>query len=144
MLTKIIKWNDMVKEDVEDFYEFHFSLLFYSRFSFTWHLPRVWWKSELAELFRIPCSCGRSLVVIKGCENFLSLNLYVIRMSLSTVFVLLQLDSQTLWLWNLSFDLLSKCLLNLKLIPSSQGKMIMENVKIQCIVFGHLRTLTTS
>ena len=54
------------------------------------------WKSELAELFRIPCSCRRSLVVIEGCENFLSLNLYVIRMSLSTVFVLLHLDSRTL------------------------------------------------
>ena len=112
----------MVKEDVEDLYEFQFSLQFYSRFSFTWHLPRVWRKSELAELFRIPCSCGRSLVVIIGYENFLPLNLYVIRMSLSTVFVLLRLDTQTLWLWNLvlSFDLLSKWLLSLELIPSSQ------------------------
>ena len=77
------------------------------------------WKSELAELFRISCSCERSLVVIIGCENFLSLNLYIIRMSLSTVFVLLHLNSRTLWLSNLSFNLLSKCLLNLELIPSS-------------------------
>ena len=44
------------------------------------------WKCELAELFRIPCSCGRLLVVIIGCEDFLSLNLHVIRMSLSIVF----------------------------------------------------------
>ena len=56
------------------------------------------WKSELTELFWISCFCGRSLVVIIGCENFLSLNLCVIRMSLSTVFVLLHLDSRTLWL----------------------------------------------
>ena len=54
--------------------------------------------------------------------NRLSLNLYVIRMFLSTVFVLLHLDSQNLWLQNLSFDLLSKWLLNLELIWSSQGQ----------------------
>ena len=38
MLTKIIKENDIVKENAEDFYGFLFSLLFYSYFSFTWHL----------------------------------------------------------------------------------------------------------
>ena len=38
MLTKIIKQNDIVKEDVEDFYEFHFSLLSYLKFLFAWHL----------------------------------------------------------------------------------------------------------
>ena len=122
-----------------------FSLLFYSSFSFTWHMSKVCEKRELAKLFRIPCSCGSWLNVIIGCESFLSVNLYVIRMSLSTVFVLLQSDSRTLWLWSLSFDLLSKCLLNLESIPS--GKMIMENVKIQgpkTIVFGHLWTLIIS
>ena len=32
----------MVKEDIEDFYEFHFSLLFHWSFLlFTWHLPVV-------------------------------------------------------------------------------------------------------
>ena len=31
----------MVKEDVEDFYEFQFSLLFYLSFLFTWHLSIV-------------------------------------------------------------------------------------------------------
>ena len=44
------------------------------------------WKSELAELFRIPCSCGSLLVFIIGCDYFLPLNLHVIRMSLSVVF----------------------------------------------------------
>ena len=39
------------------------------------------WKSELAELFRIPCFCQRLLVIIIGYEDFLSLNLHVIRMS---------------------------------------------------------------
>ena len=78
------------------------------------------WKNELVELFQITCSCGRSLVVIIGCGNFQSLSLYVIRMSLSTIFVLLHVDSGTLWLYNLSFDLLSKWILNLELIPSSQ------------------------
>ena len=43
-------------------------------------------KSELAELFRIPCSFGRLLVVIIGYEDFLSLNLHIKRMSLSIVF----------------------------------------------------------
>ena len=41
MLVKIPKQNDIVKENVEDVYEFHFGSLFYSRFSFTWHLSRV-------------------------------------------------------------------------------------------------------
>ena len=63
------------------------------------------WKSEQTEQ--------------TGCGNFLSLNLYVIRMSLSTAFVFLYLDSETLWLHNLSFDLISKWLLKLEL-PSSQ------------------------
>ena len=135
--------NDLVKEDVEDFYEFHFSLVFYSSFSFTF--VKSLWKSELTELFRIPCSCGRSLVVIIGSENFLSLNLYVIRMSLSIVFVLLHLDSRTLLLWNLSFDLLSKSLLNLELIPSSQRQNDDGNSENSVYrFFGHLWTLTTS
>ena len=99
-------------------------------------------KRELAELFQITCPCRRSLVVIKGCENFPSLNLYVIRMSLSTVSVLLHLDSRTLQFQNLSFDLLSKWLLNLELIPSSQRQINNGNIfRIQCIVYGHLRTL---
>ena len=44
-------------------------------------------KSVVTELFQISCFCERSLVVIIGCRNFLSLNPYVIRMSLWTVFV---------------------------------------------------------
>ena len=44
------------------------------------------WKSGLAELFRITCSCERLLFVIIDYENFLSLNLHVIRMSLSMIF----------------------------------------------------------
>ena len=63
----------MLKEDVEDFYEFHFRALFYSSFSFAWHLPRVCEKVNWQNLFQIPCSCGRSLDVIIGCENFLPL-----------------------------------------------------------------------
>ena len=51
--------------------------------------------------------------------------------------------SPTFRLANSLVVLLSKCLLNLELIPV-KGKMITENVKIQCIVFGHLWTLTTS
>ena len=43
-------------------------------------------KSGLAELLRIPYFCRRSLVLIIGCKDFLSLNLYVIRMYLSIVF----------------------------------------------------------
>ena len=42
------------------------------------------------------------------------------RISLLTVFVILHLDLGTLWLYNLSFDFLSKWLLNLELIASSQ------------------------
>ena len=78
------------------------------------------WKSEWAELFQISCCCKRLLIVIIGCGNFLSLNPYVIRISLLTVFVILHLDLGTLWLYNLSFDFLSKWFLNLELIPSSQ------------------------
>ena len=78
------------------------------------------WKSEWAELFQISCCCRRLLIVIIGCGNFLSLNPYVIRISLLTVFVILHLDLGTLWLYNLSFDFLSKWFLNLELIPSSQ------------------------
>ena len=90
-------------------------------------------KSELLELFQIPCSCGRSFVVIKRCENFLSLNLYVIRMSLSTVSVILHLDSRTLQLQNFFFGLLFKWLLSLELIPSSQRQNDNGDIfKIQC------------
>ena len=95
------------------------------------------WKCELAELFRIPCSFGR-LLFCYLCYN---------AVFVSKVFVLLHLDSQTLWLYNLSFDLSSKWLLNLQLIPSSQNdnvKMIMLIVEIKCMVFGNLWTLTTS
>ena len=91
-------------------------LKIFIRMTFT----RSLWKGGLAELFRIPYFCGRSLVLIIGCENFLSLNLYVIRMYLSIVFFLLHVDSKTLWLQNLSFDTLSKWLLNLELIISHQ------------------------
>ena len=56
------------------------------------------WKSELAELFQISCFCGRSLVVIIGCGDFLSLNPCIIRVSLSTIFVFLHLDLGVLWL----------------------------------------------
>ena len=50
------------------------------------------WENKLAKLFWIPCSCEKSIVI--DWENFLSLNLYVIRMFLSTIFVLLHLDSR--------------------------------------------------
>ena len=56
------------------------------------------WKNELAQLFQISCSYRRSPGVIIGCGTFRLLNPYVIRISLSTVFVLLYLDSGTLWL----------------------------------------------
>ena len=46
MTTKIIEQNDVVKEDVEKFYEFHLSLLSYSYFSFTWYLfEKVNWQN---------------------------------------------------------------------------------------------------
>ena len=63
---------------------------------------------------------GGNLFFVISYGDFLLLNLHVIRMSFSTVFVLLYLDSETLWLQNLFFDLLSKWPLNPELIPSSQ------------------------
>ena len=58
----------MVKKDVED------SVNFISAYCFTqvFHsgdICQEFVKSELAELFQIPCSCGRTLVFIIGCEN---------------------------------------------------------------------------
>ena len=113
-----IKWYGQGRHRRLPWISFQLTVLL--SFSLKWRFWRVFEKVNFAELFWIPCSCGSSLVVIIGCESFLSLKLYVIRMSLSTVFVLLHLDSQTLWLWNLTFDLLSKCLLNLESILSSQ------------------------
>ena len=113
-----IKWYGQGRHRRLPWISFQLTVLL--SFSLKWRFWRVFEKVNFPELFWIPCSCGSSLVVIIGCESFLSLNLYVIRMSLSTVFVLLHLDSQTLWLWNLTFDLLSKCLLNLESILSSQ------------------------
>ena len=52
MLTKIIKQNDIVKEVVEDFYEFHFSLLFYLKFLFTWHLSIAFEKVNWQNCFK--------------------------------------------------------------------------------------------
>ena len=130
----------MVKEDVEDFYEFRFSLLFYSRFTFTWHL----WKSELADLFRIPCSCRRSLVIIKGCENFVTKpicykDVFVNSFCSPTSRLANSLVVEPV-LW-----LITKWLSNLELIPSSLRQNNNGDIfRIQCIVFGHLRTLATS
>ena len=50
-LTKINKKHYMVKEDIEDFYEFHFSFLFYSSFSLTWPLSRVYEKVNWQNCF---------------------------------------------------------------------------------------------
>ena len=96
MLIKNNKWNDMVKEDVEDFgrrFPFHLTVLLKLFIHMTF--ANSLWKSF--ELFQIPCSCGRSLVGIIWCVNFLWLNLYVRRMSLSTIFLLLHLYLETLW-----------------------------------------------
>ena len=102
MLTKIIKENDMVKEDVEDFYEFHFSLLFYC---LTVLLLTVFHSHDICQQF-VKKWTGRivsnSLFFreVTCCYNRLwefSVT-YVIIMSLSKVFVLQYLDSQTLWL----------------------------------------------
>ena len=118
MLTKNIKYNDMVKEDVEGFCEFHLSLLFCSNFLFTWHLPIACEKVNWQNCFKfLILEIGHSLFRLWG---FSATKPYVIRLSLSTVFVLLHLDSGTHFLQNISFDLLSKWLLNLELIPSSQ------------------------
>ena len=87
LLTEIIKYNEMVNS------AYCFTQAFHSHDS-----CQEFMKKWTGKLFRIPCSCGSSLVVIIGCESFLSLNLYIIMMSLSTVFVLLHLDSQTLCL----------------------------------------------
>ena len=135
----------MVKEDVEDLYEFHFSLLFYSRFSFTWHLPRVWWKSELAELFRIPCSCRRSLCCYKRLwELSVTKPVYYkdvfVNSFRSPTFRLANYLVVEPVLW-----LITKWLSNLELIPSSLRQNNNGDIfKIQCIVFGHLQTLRTS
>ena len=42
----------MVKEYVEDFNEFYFSLLFYSSFLFIWHLPIVFEKGNWQKCFK--------------------------------------------------------------------------------------------
>ena len=48
----------MVKEDVEDFNEFHFSLLLYSSFLFTWHLPIVCEKMNWHNCFKFLALTG--------------------------------------------------------------------------------------
>ena len=105
----------MAKEDIGDFYEFHFSSLFYSSFLFTGHLLTIVCENVNWQ------NCFEFLVFERGLSLlFLSLNLYGIGMSLSRFFVLLHLDLGTLWLQNLYFPLLSNWLLNLELISSSQ------------------------
>ena len=126
----------MVKKDVEYFCEFHFNLLFYSSFSFRWHLSRVV-KSEETELFQLPCSCGRTLVFIIGCENKPKCYKDVLVNSFC---------SPTSRLANSLvvepfFDLLSKWLVNLELIPSSQKQnqnsvysfWSLVDIKLQCL-----------
>ena len=126
----------MVKKDVEDFCEFHFSLLFYSSFSFRWHLSRVV-KSEVTELFQLPCSCGRTLVFIIGCENKpICYKDVLVNSFYSPTFIL-----ENSLVAEPFFDLLSKWLVNLELIPSSQRKnqnLVYSlwspvDIKLQCL-----------
>ena len=60
----------------------------------------VRYSSELAELVPLPYSCGRSIRYSNRLDNFLSLFLDVVRMSLSTVSFLPRLDSGILYLQN--------------------------------------------
>ena len=83
----------MAKEDIGDFYEFHFSSLFYSSFLFTGHLLTIVCENVNWQ------NCFEFHVFERGLSLlFLSLNLYGIGMSLSRFFVLLHLDLGTLWL----------------------------------------------
>ena len=53
----------MVKENVEDFTEFHFSLLLYSSFLFTWDLPIVCEKGNWQKCFKfLVLGGGNSLI----------------------------------------------------------------------------------
>ena len=133
MLTKNIKWNDMVHS------AYCFIQVFHSH-NICQEFVKKWTDKIVSNsllLWEFTC-CYNRLWEFSVTKPICYKDVFV------RSFVLLHLNSRTLWLWNLSFDLLFKCLLNLKLIPSSQGEMIMENVKIQCIVFGHLWTLPTS
>ena len=61
MLTKIIKQNYMVKEDAENFYEFHFSLLVYSSFLFAFvyqSFVKLDWLNFSNSLFLGEVSCS--------------------------------------------------------------------------------------
>ena len=53
----------MVKEDVEDFYGFYFSLLFYTRFSFTQLLSRVCEKVNWKNYFEFLVLAGGHLLL---------------------------------------------------------------------------------
>ena len=64
---------------------------------------------------------------------------------MSTVFVSLNLDMGTIWLQNLSFDLLSKWHLNLELISSSQRQNNngeTQNSKYSLWLLVHINNLT--
>ena len=143
MLTKIIKWNDMVKEDVEDFYEFHFGLLFYSHAFHSHDICQDFGKKRngrivsnslilreviccykrLWEFFFTKPICYKDVFVNSFCSPTFANSLVVERV----------------------LRLLFKWLSNLELIPSSLRQNNNRNIfKIQCIVFDHLRTLTTS
>ena len=143
MLTKIIKWNDMVKEDVEDFYEFHFSLLFYSH-AFHSHdicqeFVKMWTGRIVSNslfLREVTC-CYKRLWEFSVTKPICYKDVFVSSFC-SPTFANSLVVEPVLWL-------LFKWLSNLELIPSSLRLNNNGNIfKIQCIVFDHLRTLTTS
>ena len=53
----------MLKEDVEDFYDFHFSSLFYSSFSFTLYLSIVCEKENWQNCFEFLALTGGHLLL---------------------------------------------------------------------------------
>ena len=105
-----------------------------SNFSFRWHLPRI--VSNSLILREVTCSCKRlwEFFVTKPiCYKDVFVNSFCSPTFANSLDV-----EPVLWL-------LSKWLSNLELIPSSLRQNKNGNIfKIQCIVFDHLRTLTTS
>ena len=53
----------MIKKDVEDFYEFHFTLLIYSSISFAQHLSRVCEKVNRQNYFEFLILAGGHLLL---------------------------------------------------------------------------------
>ena len=134
----------MVKEDVEDFYEFILAYCFTQAFH-SHDICQEFVKELSGRIVSNSLFLRGSLVAIIGYENFLWLNLYVIRMSLSTVFVLLHLDLRTLVVEPCPFLWLIVWMDFKAWINTIQSKAKLQwRFKIQCIVCGHLWTLTTS